>query len=77
VECVCSSPNITEVMKSRRKGLVRHVARMGDKRSEYRAFVGKPDGKRSLRRHQIRWADSIKMYLVESYVYWTVLHLDS
>jgi len=43
---VFSSPNIIEVMKSRRKRLVGDVARMGDKRSAYRVFVGRPDGKR-------------------------------
>jgi len=60
---VFSSPNIIEVMKSRRKRLVGDVARMGDKRSAYRVFVGRPDGKRSLGRRRIRWENKIAMYL--------------
>jgi hypothetical protein len=38
---------------------------MGEKRNEYRLLVGKPDGKRPLRRPRRRWADSIRMDLVE------------
>jgi hypothetical protein len=37
-------------MKSRRMRWVRHVARMGEKRSAYRLLVGKPEGKRPLGR---------------------------
>ena len=42
-----------------------HVARMGDSRSAYRVLVGRPDGKRSLGRHRLRWKIEIKMYLEE------------
>jgi hypothetical protein len=58
-----SSPNIIEVIKPRRKRLVGHVARMGDRRSAYRVLVGRPDGKRSLGRLRLRWENEIKMYL--------------
>jgi hypothetical protein len=40
-----------------------HVARMGAKRNSYRIFIGKPKGKRPLRRPRRRWEDNIKMYL--------------
>jgi hypothetical protein len=42
-----------------------HVARMGDKRNAYRLLVGKPEGKRPLRRPRRRWVDNIRMDLVE------------
>ena len=38
-----------------------HVARMGDMRGVFMFLVGKPDGKRPLRRHRRRWNDNIKM----------------
>jgi hypothetical protein len=38
-----SSPNIIRVMKSRRLRWAGHVARMGERRSAYRALVGKPE----------------------------------
>jgi len=31
------------------------------KRNAYRVLVGKPEGKRSLRRHRSRWEDNIKV----------------
>ena len=37
------------------------VARMGERRGVYRVLVGKPEGKRPLRRPRRRWEDSIKM----------------
>jgi hypothetical protein len=39
------------------------VARMGEKRNAYRILVGKPDGKRPLRRLSRRWVDNINMDL--------------
>ena len=47
-----SSPNIVRVIKSRRIRWARHVARLGDRRGVYRILVGKPEGKRPLRRPQ-------------------------
>jgi len=43
-----SSPNIFQVIKSRRMRLTRHVACMGEGRGIYRFLVGKPEGKRLL-----------------------------
>jgi len=34
---------------------------MGDRRGAYRVLVGKPEGKRPLRRHRHMWEDNIKM----------------
>jgi hypothetical protein len=38
---------------------------MGERRDVYRVLVGKPEGKRTLRRPTSRWQDNIKMYLQE------------
>jgi len=43
-----SSPNIIQVIKSRRMRWTEHVACMGDRRGAYRILVGKPVGKRPL-----------------------------
>jgi len=40
------SPNIVQVIKSRRMRWVGHVARMGERRGVHRVLVGKPEGKR-------------------------------
>ena len=42
-----------------------HVAHMGEKRGIYRVLVGKPEGRRPLRRHKCRWEDNIKMDIQE------------
>ena len=42
-----------------------HVARMGQRRGEGRALVGKPEGKRPMARTRRRWEDNIKMELRE------------
>jgi hypothetical protein len=39
------------------------VARMGEERNAYRILVEKPEKKRQLRRHGLRWVDNIKMDL--------------
>jgi hypothetical protein len=38
---------------------------MGEKRNVCRLLVGKPEGKRPLRRPRRRWMDNIKMDLLE------------
>ena len=45
-----SSPNIVQVIKSRRMGWAGHVARMEEGRGVRRVLVGKPEGKRPLGR---------------------------
>jgi len=54
---LCSSPNITRVMKSRRMRWAGHVAHMGEERGFYRVLVEKTEGKRPLGRHRRRWVD--------------------
>jgi hypothetical protein len=44
---------------------VGHIARMGKKRSACRLLVGKPEGKRPLRRPRRKWLDNIRMVLGE------------
>ena len=59
------SPNIVQVIKSKRMRWAGHVARMGDRRGVYRVLVGKPDGKRPLGRPRRKWDDNIKIDLQE------------
>jgi hypothetical protein len=40
-----SLPSIIRIIKSRRMRWAGHVARMGEKRNEYKLLVGKPEGK--------------------------------
>jgi hypothetical protein len=54
-------PNIVRVVKSKRMKWAGHVARMGEDRVVHRVLVGKPEGKRPLRRPRRRWEDNIKM----------------
>ena len=70
-----SSPNIVRVIKSRRMRWAGHVALMGEG-GVYRVLVGKPEGKRPLRRPRRRWVDNIRMDLQEvgcGYMDWIVL----
>jgi hypothetical protein len=60
-----SSPNIIRVIKSRRLRWAGHVVRMGEERSAYRILVGRPEGRRPLRRPRRRWEDNIKMDIRE------------
>jgi hypothetical protein len=54
-----------EIIKSRKMRWAGHVARMGEKRNAHRLLVGKPEGKRPLRRPTRRWVDNIRMHLGE------------
>ena len=53
------------VIKSRRMRRAGHVAHMGEERGVYRILVGKPEGKRPLRRPRRRRVDDIRMDLQE------------
>ena len=73
------SPNIVQVIKSRRMRLAWHVAPMGEERGAYRVLVGKPERKRPLGRPRRRWVDNIRMDLQEvgcGYVDWIGLVQD-
>jgi hypothetical protein len=54
------------MIKTRGMRWVRHVARKGVKMNTYKLLVGKPKGKRPLRRPRCRWADNIKLDLRET-----------
>ena len=74
-----SSPNIVQVIKSRRMRWAGHVARMGEERGVYRVLVGKPEGKRPQGISRRRWADNIRMDLQEvgcGYMEWIGLAQD-
>jgi hypothetical protein len=60
-----SSPSIIRIIKSRRMRWAGHVARMVENRNVDMLLVGKPEGKRPLRRPRRRWIDNIKMGLLE------------
>jgi hypothetical protein len=61
-----SSPNIIREIKSRRMRWAGHVARMGQGRGVYRVLIGRPKGKRPLRRPRRRWEDNINRDLMKS-----------
>jgi hypothetical protein len=54
-----SSPNIVQLIKSRRMRWAGHVARMGERRGKYTVLLGKHEGKRPLGRPRHRWGDNI------------------
>jgi hypothetical protein len=60
-----SSPGIIRVIKARRMRWAGHVARMREVRGAYNILVGRPEGRRPLRRPRRRWEDNIKMDLRE------------
>jgi hypothetical protein len=59
------SPGIIRMIKSRR-GLARHVARIGEKRNAYMLLGRKPEGKRPLGRARHRWVCNIKTDILET-----------
>jgi hypothetical protein len=59
------SSSIIRIIKARRMRWAGHVARMGEKRHDYRLLVGKPEGKRPLGRPRRRRVDNIRMDLGE------------
>jgi hypothetical protein len=50
-----SSPDIIRQIKSRKMSWAGHVAPMGEGRNVFRVLVGKPEGKRPLKRRRLRW----------------------
>jgi hypothetical protein len=60
-----SSLNIVRVTKSRRVRWAVHVAHMWEGRGVYRVLVGRPVGKKPLRRPRRRWDYNIKLDLRE------------
>jgi hypothetical protein len=54
-----ASPEIVRVIKSRRMRWAGNVACMGEMRNAYNILVGKPEGKRPLRRPRRRWENNI------------------
>jgi hypothetical protein len=57
--------HIMWVIKVRRMRWAGHVAHVGEGRGVYRVLVGKPEGKRLLKRPRRRWEDNIRMDLQE------------
>jgi hypothetical protein len=60
-----SSQSIIRIITSKKLRWEVHVARMGEKRNEYRLLVGKSEGKRPLGKPRRRWVDNIRMDLGE------------
>jgi hypothetical protein len=60
-----SSPNIIQLIKSRRLRWAGHVARIGERRGACRALVGKREGRSPLGKPRRRWEDNTKMNLRE------------
>jgi len=56
-----SSPNIVQVIKSRRMRWAGHVARLCEEKGVYRVLMGEPEGRRPLGRPRRRWVDNIRM----------------
>jgi hypothetical protein len=56
-----SSPDIIRVIRSRTRKLAGYIARMGKSRGACGVLVGKPEGRRRLRRPRRKCEDNIKM----------------
>ena len=66
-------------IKSRRMRWAGRVARIGEGKGVYRVLLGKPEGRRPLRRPRRRLVDNIRMYLQEvgcGYMDWLGLTQD-
>jgi hypothetical protein len=61
-----SSPNINQIIKSRKMRWAGHVARILESKSAYRILVRKPEEMRALRRPRHRWEGNIKIDLEEA-----------
>ena len=53
------------MIKSRKLRWAGHVARMEESRSAFKILIGKPTGKRPLRKPRRKWEDNIRMTLEE------------
>jgi len=74
-----SSPNIVQVIKSRRMRWAGNVAHIDEERGVYRVLVGKTEGKRPLGKPRCRWVDNIRTDLQEvicGYMDWIGLAQD-
>jgi hypothetical protein len=60
---VYSSPNIIRIIESRRMRWAGHVARVEETRNAYRILMGKPEGRRPLRRPRCRCLTILKWIL--------------
>jgi hypothetical protein len=68
-----SSPSIIRTIKSRRMTMGTECSMNGEKSNTHRILVGKPEGKRQLRRQRRRWVDDVKIDLRSDEVVWTRL----
>ena len=59
------SPNIVRMIEWIKMRWAGHVAHVGEKGGVYRVLVGKPEGKRPLRKPSHMWEDNIKIDLQE------------
>ena len=60
-----ASPSNFWGVNSKMMNWVGHVARMGMKRNAYAVLVGKPEGRRPIRRPRHRWKFNSKIYRKE------------
>jgi len=56
------SPNIIQVIKSRKMRWAGHVVHMGERRGVYKVLVGKPEGKRPCGRPRPRREEMLKWF---------------
>jgi hypothetical protein len=66
-----ASPNITEVIISRRMRCAGYVTRTAEIRNAYKTLVGKRKGKRPIARPKRRWENKIRMDLRYGGKLWT------